>query len=97
MDKDLNEELQRIEAAINNIDTKVSAIVRAFPTNESGEIDAETHRQYHEALIRSAKQQEAFWQSLKEDLIKKGVWAVILVVIGLIVTGLGVKLGFRTG
>jgi tetrahydromethanopterin S-methyltransferase subunit E len=34
-----------------------------------------------------------FWQELKLDLAKKGAWGVMVVVVGLVILGLGAKLG----
>lgn len=95
MDKVEKEELDRIEALLVDMSNQLSLVVRAFPTNKQGEIDVDGHRSYHEALIRSAEAQEKFWLDLKQDLIKKGLWTVILVVVGLTVTGLAAKLGVK--
>lgn len=70
---------------------ELKGIRAAFPHTPHGEADLLGHRQTHEEMIRSVRAQEAFWQELKLDLAKKGAWAVIFVVIGLIVVGLAVK------
>lgn len=61
---------------------------QAFPNK-----DIPGHRKYHESLLRAADAQTEFWTSLKLDLIKKGTWSVIIIVIGLVVAGLSTKLG----
>ena len=95
MDEQTQRELKKIENLLGGIAAQLNLVVRAFPTNKEGQIDADGHRTYHEALIRSAEAQEKFWLDLKQDLIKKGLWAVIFVVVGLIVTGISAKLGIR--
>jgi len=65
-------------------------VVGAFP---HGDIDG--HHDYHYDKIQAAKAQEEFWNELKLDLIKKGTWAVTIIVIGLIVTGISVKMGLK--
>lgn len=95
MDKETKDELEKIEKLLTDMSAQLTSVVKAFPVGEDGNIDADGHRSYHEALIRSAKAQEKFWLELKQDLIKKGLWAVIFVVVGLIVTGLSAKLGLK--
>jgi hypothetical protein len=95
MDQETQRELKKIEDLLSGIAAQLNLVVRAFPTNKDGQIDADGHRTYHEALIRSAEAQEKFWLDLKQDLIKKGLWTVIFVVVGLIVTGVSAKLGIR--
>ena len=95
MDKETKDELHKIETLLVDLSKQVNSIGKAFPTDEVGNIDADGHRKYHEALIRSAKLQEEFWRDLRGDLLRKGIWAVILIVVGLAVTGLTTKLGVK--
>ena len=95
MDKETKDELEKIEKLLTDMSAQLTSVVKAFPVGEDGSIDADGHRSYHEALIRSAKAQEKFWLELKQDLIKKGLWAVIFVVVGLVITGLSAKLGLK--
>jgi len=66
------------------------AILRAFP-----EGDIAAHRQGHEAQIRAAKAQETFWQELRLDLVKKGLGGLVVLLLGLVVAGLGVRFGLK--
>lgn len=93
MDEQTKIELAKIEELLVGMNAKLNTVVRAFPLDPNGDIDADGHRQCHEAMIRAAQEQEKFWKELKQDLIKKGLWAVILVVVGLLVAGIGTKLG----
>ena len=95
MDKETRDELEKIERLLVNMTAQLSSVVRAFPVGEDGNIDADGHRSYHEALMRSAKAQEKFWTELKQDLIRKGLWTVILVVTGLVITGIAAKIGVK--
>lgn len=70
---------------------EIASIKGGFPKNSIGEVDVDGHRMYHESLMRSAQRQEEFWADLRSDLTKKGITVVLLVVIGLIVTGIGVE------
>jgi len=96
MDQETKQELDKIQELLAEISIDMKTVGRAFPRNSLGEIDADGHRAYHEALIRTARSQEEFWSSLKSDLAKKGLAAVILIAIGLMVTGLMAKLGLPT-
>lgn len=80
--------LTAIEAKLVEIQNCVVTIKKAFP---DGDIDG--HRKYHEAKIRAAVAEEAFWTDLKLDVAKKGAWGVLLVLIGLVMLGIGAKFG----
>lgn len=82
---------------LSDICNKLDQIGEAFPKDEQGNIDARGHREFHEAAIESAKAEEKFWRELRQDLIRKGLWSVLLVVIGLILTGAAVKMGIHHG
>lgn len=65
----------------------------AFPRTEAGETDIEGHRKYHEAMIKSAEAQAEFWKELRLDIAKKGVWGLLIILVGLVMAGLAAKLG----
>jgi len=90
--KEIQEDLENLQRMLVGLDKELKRVVKAFPRTSFGEIDADGHRHYHEMLIRSAQQQEKFWMELREDLTKKGLTAIMLIVAGLIVTGFGVEL-----
>ena len=46
------------------------------------------HRTYHQSVIDSAKAQQKFWNDLSTDLKKKGIYAILLILIGLMVVKL---------
>lgn len=83
---DLDESLEQILDAVKKIHN-------AFPRTVDGDVDFDGHRRYHEAMIRAANAQEAFWNELKLDIAKKGVWGLLIIVMGLAVLGLGAKFG----
>lgn len=74
------------------IENHITVILKAFPQLD-GEIDYEGHRKAHEAMIRASQAQEAFWNDLKVEIIKKGIFGLLIIIIGLTATGLLVKLG----
>ena len=61
-------------------------VKEAFPHG-----DFVAHRNYHENLIKSAEAQEQFWTSLRNEMIRKGVWFGLIAVLGLILIGLQLK------
>src|SRR6056300_725590 len=84
--------LKRIEETLISIDQDLKIVEKAIPRTSLNELDSDCHRHYHETVIRSARQQEKFWSELREDLTRKGLTAIMLVVGGLIITGFGVEL-----
>lgn len=87
------EEVHKLQQTMSEILTEVKKIHGAFPRDESGETDFDGHRQYHEAMIRAAEAQAAFWNELKLDVVKKGVWGAVVILCGLVITGLAAKFG----
>lgn len=81
-------QLSHIESQLVEIKTCVATIKLAFP-----EGDIEGHRKYHEAKIKAAVAEEAFWKDLKLDVAKKGAWSVFVILVGLVVLGISTKLG----
>jgi hypothetical protein len=83
-----DEELKEISVLVRETHATTEKLLEAFP---GGDIRA--HREYHEGLIKAARAQENFWNDLKLDLAKKGLWAIILIVAGLLVVGVSAKIG----
>jgi hypothetical protein len=86
-----------IDKRFDEIMVELRKINGAFPRDVDGEVDHEGHRKHHESLIRAAEAQEQFWRDIRMDVAKKGVWAAIIIVLGLLVVGLQIKLGLTTG
>ena len=70
-------------------DDRIKEVHTAFP-NE----DLHGHRKYHDRLLDAADAEKKFWDDLKLDLVKKGTWSVLIILTGLIVTGISVKMGW---
>ena len=88
------DEARKIESQLDEILAEVKKIHRGFPVDADGDVDFEGHRKYHESMIRAAEAQAEFWKELKLDIVKKGVWGLLIIVCGLVLTGLAAKLGF---
>ena len=82
-----------IERKLDLILQEFKKLEGAFPKNDSGEVDYEGHRRYHESLIRAAEAQAEFWSDLKKEVAKKGIIAVLVIVCGLLWLGAQAKLG----
>lgn len=74
---------QKIDIALELLND----INEAFPEGTA------KHREVHEAWMQAKKSEAEFWQELKLDIAKKGVWGLLVIVIGLVLTGLSVKTG----
>lgn len=62
------------------------------------EIGIEEHKASHEAWIKARKAEEEFWNSLKKEIIAKGISGVLMlliIILGLAWTGLLTKIGVR--
>lgn len=83
-----NECPKGIEETLNEILLGMKKFERAFPDG------VEAHRMSHEAMIKAAQAEEKFWTEMKLDLAKKGTWGLLIILMGLMLAGLSVKLGF---
>ena len=82
-----------IERKLDLILAELKKLEGAFPRNDDGSADFEGHKRFHDTKIKAAEAEMKFWQELKLDLAKKGAGGVMMIVIGLVVLGLGAKLG----
>ena len=82
-----------IERKLDLILMELKKLEGAFPKDEAGDVDYEGHRKYHESLIRAAEAQAEFWNDLKREVAKKGIIALIVIVLGLLWLGAQAKLG----
>jgi hypothetical protein len=82
-----------IDKRFDEIMVELHKINGAFATNPDGTTDFSGHKQYHEAMIKAATAQEQFWQELKLEIAKKGVWSLLIIICGLVVVGISAKFG----
>lgn len=71
--------LEVMEDKVNVLIDRVDDIARGFPND-----DPDGHRRAHEALIKKAEERAALYRAVREELIKKGVWAMVLMLAGLL-------------
>ncbi len=81
MERSLEEHVQREEKMFTDF-------MDAFPDGPHN------HRNAHQSMIDAANAQKKFWDDLRLDLAKKGIWGIILVLVGLVVTGAAAKIGY---
>lgn len=82
-----------IDKRFDEIMVELYKINGAFATNPDGTTDFAGHRQYHEAMIKAATAQEQFWNELKLEVAKKGIWSLLVIICGLVVVGVSAKFG----
>lgn len=79
------------EDKLDEILRQVKLLTRAFPEDEFGEPDVVWHRRLHEKQIEAAEANRLFWIGMRNDVIRRGIlWGLILVS-GLIATGIMIK------
>lgn len=81
----------------DTIEEKLDAIIKRLDMIENAFPDGTVnHRNAHEQMIAAAKAEERFWSELYLDAAKRGVAGVawlIVILLGLAITGLAFKLG----
>lgn len=78
---------------IDKMMEEMHQISNGFVKNDDGTVDYDGHRRYHASIIQSMNAQEKFWNELRIDLAKKGLWFILIVLAGLVVLGIQTKLG----
>lgn len=53
------------------------------------------HREAHEAMIAASHAEAVFWQELKLDIVKKGTWGILVILLGLVLAGVSLKTGWK--
>jgi len=80
-------EMQHVTALLQSIQQSIENINGAFPDGP------DEHRRAHEAMINAAREEAKFWSELKLDVAKKGVWGLIVIILGLCLLGFAAKFG----
>lgn len=81
-------QLSQIELKLIAIQSGIDELRTAFPDG-----DIRGHCDAHKEMIDAAKAQKAFWNGMKEEIGKRGILAVIILLCGFIWVGLQIKLG----
>jgi hypothetical protein len=74
---------EKLDTALELLDQ----ILYAFPDGTVA------HRQSHQAWIQAKEAEIHFWQELKLDIAKKGLWGLSIIILGLLIAGISVKSG----
>lgn len=82
-----------IDRRFDEVLAELRKINGAFARNSDGSVDFDGHRKYHESMIAAAEAQTQFWNELKLEIAKKGIWGLLVIVCGLVLVGLSAKLG----
>jgi hypothetical protein len=82
-----------IDKRFDEIMAELRKINGAFATAPDGTTDFSGHRNYHESMIKAATAQEQFWYELKLEVMKKGIWSLLVIICGLVVVGVSAKFG----
>ena len=59
----------------------VQTLARALPLRPDGSPDIDGHREYHASLIEEAKARAEFWRELRLELVRKGFWGLMGVLV----------------
>lgn len=86
---DVDRRLEEVQKILqNHIVEEEKMLLAAFPQG-----DFVAHRLAHEQMAAAAAAQEKFWNDLRTELARKGIFFLLAVLGGLILLGVTVKLG----
>lgn len=78
--------LEVLEKDLKVVIDRVDDLAKGFPDG-----DPEGHRRAHEALIKRAEERAALYRALREELVKRGVLAFIVLLGTLLCIGIAAK------
>lgn len=81
--KENSKQLAATSKQLTELSAKVDRVLRGFP-----EGDPDSHRKYHDALIKKAEKSAAFWGDMQNKLVERGIWGAL----GLMIIGAGYSL-----
>lgn len=67
--------LEVVQRELKIVIDRVDDLAKGFPGG-----DWEGHRRYHEAVIRKMEARTKFYDDLRADLAKKGLWAILVMI-----------------
>lgn len=62
----------------------VRSLANAFPKKPDGTPDFEGHEIFHSTLIDESRARTVFYRELQHELIKKGLWGLVLILVALV-------------
>lgn len=62
----------------------VKGLIAAFPKKPDGNPDFEGHATFHTTLIQESRSRTAFYRDLRQELIKKGLWGFLMILVALV-------------
>ena len=76
---------QRAVLAAHVLDEErlIKGLIHAFPAKPDGTPDFEGHETFHSTLIAESRERTAFYRSLRQELIKKGLWGLLMILVAL--------------
>ena len=75
---------RRLEEHTRADESVTKELFKAFPKKPDGSPDFEGHEVYHSALIEESRERAKMYRELQRELIKKGMWGILLVLGALI-------------
>lgn len=73
-----------LAAHVLSEETLVKGLVNAFPKKPDGTPDYEGHEVFHSALISESRARTVFYRELRQELIKKGLWSLVMILVALV-------------
>lgn len=73
-----------LEAHSAREESLVRSLANAFPKKPDGTPDFEGHEIFHSTLIEESRARTVFYRELQHELIKKGLWGLVLILVALV-------------
>ena len=80
--------LSQTELQLRTLQASIDDLRGAFPDG-----DVRGHCDAHKEMIEAAQAQKQFWKGMREEVGRRGILAIIVLLCGLIWVGIQIKLG----
>lgn len=74
----------KIDSHVSREEDMLGGMAAAFTLLPDGKPDFAGHQSYHAALIEAAKDRAVLFRELRNDLVKKSLWGLLMVLAALI-------------
>lgn len=78
--KELADAKETLKNHMSEEESLIQGLVAAFPKKTDGKPDFDGHASFHNTLIDESRARASFFRELQHELIKKGLWGLILII-----------------
>lgn len=76
---------KKLDQHMHDEEQVIKGLIAAFPKKPDGLPDFAGHEDYHSTLIDESRARATFYRELQHEMIKKGLWGLLMILVALVV------------